>query len=108
MIQWAKTNGYQYFDFFGIEANVAEALLSSGQIPEALKENSLYGATMYKLKFGGNIIKYPGSYMYYSDKMKHLKETSSDELENLMICYKKFYWAEKNFFRDRKASKFVL
>jgi lipid II:glycine glycyltransferase (peptidoglycan interpeptide bridge formation enzyme) len=108
MIQWAKANGFQYYDFYALEPQAAEALLTTGQIPEACKKHFFYGSTVFKINFGGKIIKYPGSYIYYSNKMKHLIDTSNDELEDMMKHYKDFYWAEKNFFRDRETYKFNI
>jgi len=107
MIQWAKANGFQYYDFCMLDHVIAEALVTTGQIPEEYKTRFFYGSTMFKLNFGGEIIKYPGVYIYYSDNMKHLLETSKDELDYLIKCYKDFFWAEKNFFRDREENRFV-
>ena len=103
MIQWAKANGFQYYDFCQIDRKVAEAYRSSEPMPEELKNTDFYGPTIFKLQFGGNMLKAPGEFFYYSEKMKHLMETSSDELANLLKRYKDFYWAKKNFFRDHKV-----
>jgi len=101
MIQWAKTNGFHYFDFVQINISVADAFYSNEPMPDSLKALNFYGPTIFKLEFGGSIIKYPGEYICYSNKMKHLIDSSEDELKNLMKTYHSFYWAKKNFFRDR-------
>ena len=106
MIQWAKSNGYQYYDFCEINLKVAEAYHSSEPIPEALKATRFYGPTMFKLHFGGIIIKNLGEYVCYSNKMKYLIDTSVNDLEQLFDKYWDFFWAEKNFFRDRQEYKF--
>ena len=99
MIQWAKTNGFQYYDFCEIDYEVAEAYRSSDEIPDDLKARMFYGPTIFKLHFGGNITKRSDIYVLYSDKMKHLIETSSDELDILLKHSKDFYWAKKFFSR---------
>ena len=104
MIQWAKTNGFQYYDFCQIDPTIAEAYHSSEPMPEALKAKNFYGPTMFKLRFGGNIITYPGLYVCYSDKMKHLIETSSDELSHLLKLSKDLYWGTKYFFRNHQIN----
>jgi len=101
MIQWAKTNSFQNFDFYYINPIIAETYKSSAPIPESLKELSTYGPTIYKMSFGGTIMNAPGIFIYYSDEMKHLIETSSDDLQQLLKLYKDFYWRKLNFFRDR-------
>ena len=99
MIQWAKANGFQHYDFVEIDLDVAEAFLSSEPIPETVRKKYFYGPTMFKLQFGGHIVKYPDLYVYYSDKMKYLMETASDELAQLLQQSKNFYWSAKRFFR---------
>ena len=103
MIQWAKTNGFQYYDFCEIDKDVAEAFRSGEPIPEDLQERIFFGPTIFKIQFGGNIISYPDVYVYYSDKMKHMIETETDEFLHLMMLYKDFYWSVKNFSRNHKV-----
>ena len=102
MIQWAKTNGFQYYDFCEIDYDIAEAYRSSDEIPDDLKARMFYGPTIFKLHFGGNITQRSGIYVLYSDKMKHLMETSSNELGLLLKHSKDFYWAKKFFSRVRQ------
>ena len=102
MIQWAKNNNFLYYDFCQIDRRIADAYLSKEPVNETLKKHFIYGPTIYKLNFGGNMIKYPCSFVCYSDKMKHLIETSSDELTHLFKLSKDYYWAKKNFFRDHQ------
>jgi len=91
-----------YYDFCQIDRRIADAYLSKEPVNETLKKHFIYGPTIYKLNFGGNMIKYPGLFVCYSDKMKHLIETSSDELTHLFKLSKDYYWAKKNFFRDHQ------
>jgi len=103
MIQWAKENGYKYYDFCEIDIKVAEAYRSSDPVLETLKTTDFHGPTMFKLQFGGDIIKYPGLYVCYSDKTKQLIETSGEELIHLLKSYKDYFWAKKNFFRNHNS-----
>ena len=100
IIQWAKENGFSHFDFCQIDRKIADAYKSTEPFHEELKKSDSYGMTMFKLYFGGDIIKYPGVYVFYSDKFKHLIETNRDNLTRLIKLSKDLYWAKKNFFRD--------
>ena len=104
MIQWAKTNGFRYYDFCEIEKDIFDAIRSDEPIPEELKKRVFFGPTMFKMQFGGNIISYPDVYVYYSDKVKHLLDNSSEELMHLIKHYKDFYWGTKNFSRDHQIN----
>jgi len=102
MIQWAKANDFQYYDFCDIDYEVVEAYRSSDEIPDALKARGFYGPTIFKIHFGGNITKGSGRYILYSDKMKHLIKTSNEELNLLLKHSKDSFWAKKFFSRARQ------
>ena len=60
VIKWARSQGYRYTDFEGIEPQLADAILSGvemGDVPE-------YSASLFKLRFGGSIVVDPSSYDY--------------------------------------------
>lgn len=57
-IQWAKTHGYKKFDFEGIDASGARALLRGEPLPESLRCKPDF----FKLGFGGQVILYPEAY----------------------------------------------
>ena len=106
MIQWAKNNGFQIYDFCEIDNDIAKVIRSGEPIPDSFKEKFFYGPTVFKLQFGGNIIEYPKMYACYSEKLKHIIETSKEDLTNLIKLYKDFYWGAKNFSNDHQVNFF--
>lgn len=60
VIRWAKSQGYRFTDFEGIEPELAEAILS-GKGPI---DQPKYSASMFKLRFGGKVVVDPPSYDY--------------------------------------------
>lgn len=65
VIEWAKTNGYRYYDFEGIEAEAAQAVVENRQLPESLHQS----VSTFKLGFGGEIKFFPGAYIYISNQV---------------------------------------
>jgi peptidoglycan pentaglycine glycine transferase (the first glycine) len=59
ILEWAKSNGYKYFDFGGIDSQEAEALKAGN--PSKDYENSL---TYFKYGFGGALTFNPTTYEY--------------------------------------------
>ncbi len=59
-IQWAKANGYRYYDLEGIEREAAKAALHNDALPDEFKQT----VTSYKLGFGGEVTLLPGVYTY--------------------------------------------
>jgi lipid II:glycine glycyltransferase (peptidoglycan interpeptide bridge formation enzyme) len=59
-ITWAKSHGYRYFDFEGIDTDTAKALLSKKITVDSIK----HSVTSFKLKFGGEVTLFPSSYDY--------------------------------------------
>jgi hypothetical protein len=55
VIQWAKAQGYHYYDFEGIHPAAAKALLAQQPLPSFLAQS----ATSFKLSFGGHPILLP-------------------------------------------------
>lgn len=60
VIRWAKANGYRYYDFDGLEPDVAESILQGQPIPR----ESVQSVTRFKLGFNGAIVLRPGVYEY--------------------------------------------
>lgn len=54
-MRWAKERGYRWYDFDGIERDVAAALQSGGDRPESGK----VGVPRFKQGFGGEIVVFP-------------------------------------------------
>ena len=69
-IEWAKEKGLKRYDFVQLDRESTNAILSQEPIPESIKNRSFFGPTFFKLKFGGNIVEYPDSYVYYPNKIK--------------------------------------
>ena len=103
MIRWAKENGFQQYDFCEIDKIVAEAFLSSEPMTEDVTTRYFYGPTMFKLQFGGYVVNYPGIYVFYSDKIKHLKENVRDDFSQLLQLSRDFFWSTKRFFRRHQG-----
>jgi lipid II:glycine glycyltransferase (peptidoglycan interpeptide bridge formation enzyme) len=59
-IQWAKSQGYRYYDFEGINPEAARAIASGEPLPDFLTQT----VTRFKLGFGGQLFLYPGPYDY--------------------------------------------
>lgn len=59
-VQWAKANGYRYFDFEGIEREAALAVLQGGELPEKFH----HSPDFLKLGFGGQVTIFPEAYEY--------------------------------------------
>jgi peptidoglycan pentaglycine glycine transferase (the first glycine) len=59
-IKWAKSRGYLFVDHEAIETPVAEAVLSGREVPP----DPRYTATLFKLKWGGQVVLTPPSFDY--------------------------------------------
>lgn len=59
-ITWAKSHGYRYYDFEGIDPQAAREILNGNPLPDALSQST----TSFKLGFGGQVVLYPGAYEY--------------------------------------------
>lgn len=60
-IQWAKEQGYRWYDFMGIDETVARALLQNQPVPDLAE---IGGYTFFKLGFGGQVMLSPSPYDY--------------------------------------------
>jgi lipid II:glycine glycyltransferase (peptidoglycan interpeptide bridge formation enzyme) len=58
MILWAKQNGFRYLDLVGIESDFAAEIMQGHHPPNDPK----YGASFFKLGFGGKIVLVPDAY----------------------------------------------
>lgn len=69
MIEWAKKKGFRYYDFVNLDAPTARAILAEETITEELKSRKDYGSTFYKMRFGGEVVFYPGAYVFVPNKI---------------------------------------
>ena len=70
-IKWAKSKGYRSLDFEGVDLKVARTLLSG----EPLPDETMKGATFFKLGFGGRITLFPEAYDYIPNPILRLVYT---------------------------------
>lgn len=64
-IQWAKANGYQSYDFEGINSQVAHAIIHDQPVPKSLVDS----VTRFKLGFGGGVQLVPPAYGYVANSI---------------------------------------
>lgn len=69
MIEWAKKIGFRFYDFVNLDAPTAMAILAEEKITEEIKSRRDYGSTFYKMRFGGEVIFYPGAYVFVPNKI---------------------------------------
>jgi lipid II:glycine glycyltransferase (peptidoglycan interpeptide bridge formation enzyme) len=67
VIQWAKSQGFRYYDFEGIEPQTATAILRGEAIPESMQ----HSPTGFKLRFGGRVTLFPPAYDYLYNPLVH-------------------------------------
>ncbi len=60
-IQWAKQQGYRYYDFEGISPDVASSILQTGHVPK----NNEGSVTSFKFGFGGQVTFHPEAYDHF-------------------------------------------
>ncbi len=63
-IEWAKSNGFKKYDFVQVSGEVAEAYLHNKSNLSKLENNIFFGPTVNKMRWGGELIIYPGRYIY--------------------------------------------
>ncbi|MFT3740011.1 MAG: GNAT family N-acetyltransferase [Breznakibacter sp.] len=71
IIEWAKREGFRYYDFVHVDPISAEAIESDQPIAPEIKDRSHFGSTFYKMQFGGHIVHYPDIYYYYPSKVNY-------------------------------------
>lgn len=64
-IEWAKTAGFHYYDFDGINRAVAETIVRDEPLPPEASET----VTRFKLGFGGEIRLLPETYSYIDSRL---------------------------------------
>ena len=71
-MQWAKAQGYHWFDQDGVKWEAAEALANDEPIPESAKKSASY----FKLGFGGQPLLLPEAHIYLYNPILRLGYTS--------------------------------
>jgi lipid II:glycine glycyltransferase (peptidoglycan interpeptide bridge formation enzyme) len=67
-ILYAKNMGFKYYDFVQIDPIVANAIKSVAQVSDKIKSRELYGATEFKLRYGGDAVIYPGFFTCFANE----------------------------------------
>jgi lipid II:glycine glycyltransferase (peptidoglycan interpeptide bridge formation enzyme) len=62
---WAKELGFKYYDCVMLDPKVVIALQSDKPVPEKIKKKEFYGPTHFKMRWGGEIVFYPGVHTYF-------------------------------------------
>ena len=58
-IEWAKSQGYRFYNFEGVDRTAAEVLLRGEPLPDSLNQS----VTRFKVGFGGQVKLLPGVYL---------------------------------------------
>ncbi|MCP4095577.1 MAG: peptidoglycan bridge formation glycyltransferase FemA/FemB family protein [Planctomycetaceae bacterium] len=66
-IQWAKQQGYEFYDLEGISRTDAESIVQSDQIDYS----SLAGPTQYKIRLGGEVTILPTAFCFFTNPLLH-------------------------------------
>lgn len=69
LIEWAQRNGFRHFDIMQVDPGIARALKENTPITPELASNRIYGPTLFKIGFGGNIVEYPGTYYRFRNPL---------------------------------------
>lgn len=69
LIKWAKNNGFRYFDFVQVDSVVTDHLAAHLPETEELKARRLYGSTLFKAGFGGQVVKFSGPWFRFQNPL---------------------------------------
>jgi len=67
-IKYAKEKGFSLFDFVEVNPDVATSYLGEDYQEESLKGKNFFGPTINKLRWGGDVIPFPGKLMFVSNR----------------------------------------
>jgi lipid II:glycine glycyltransferase (peptidoglycan interpeptide bridge formation enzyme) len=67
VIEWAKANGYRYYDLEGIDEDTAREITENKKNSGPLESN----VTSFKIGFGGDVSFSPGPYLYITASILH-------------------------------------
>lgn len=91
-IQWAKGQGYRYYDFEGIQPRVAKRILNSEPIPD----NMLQTVTRFKLGFNGQVTLLPDAYEYlYNPVLRWSYNTLYSQISTSKRLKKALKWLRR-------------
>ncbi len=97
-IQWAEKNRYKYFDFGGVDALGAQAVLSGQELPEDLK----HSPDFLKYGFGGKVTFYPRAYDYVSNPfLKQIYQKAPMQIGRHSLLERSIYRIRKVLMRSQ-------
>jgi peptidoglycan pentaglycine glycine transferase (the first glycine) len=67
LIKWSKNNGFNYFDIVQVDPIVTDHLSSGLPVTNELKSRRIYGPTLFKIGFGGSVIKFSGPWFRFQN-----------------------------------------
>lgn len=67
LIKWSKDNGFRYFDIVQVDSCVTDHLSNGLPVTDELKSRRLYGPTLFKLGFGGAVVKFSGPWFRFQN-----------------------------------------
>ena len=67
LIKWSKDHGFRYFDIIQIDPIITDHLSLGLPITDELKSRRLYGPTLYKIGFGGKVVKFSGPWFRFQN-----------------------------------------
>lgn len=67
LIKWSKINGFRYFDNVQVDAAVTDHIELGLPVTDELKSRRLYGTTIFKLSFGGDVLKFSGPWFRFQN-----------------------------------------
>jgi lipid II:glycine glycyltransferase (peptidoglycan interpeptide bridge formation enzyme) len=99
-INWAKENGFSFYDFVHVDAISAEAIESTAPVPENIKTRDHFGSTFYKMQFGGRVMHYPPAFCLFSHSVLCLLiNTVAAKLLEFQMTKKLLRWMKKTIKR---------
>lgn len=88
-IEWAKSHGYRYYDFEGIDSDAARKMIADQPIPKS----ALQSVTRFKTGFGGKIELLPKTYSYIDNRLlKWSYETAYPKIAGWQVTKKAMTW----------------
>jgi hypothetical protein len=67
LIKWSKNNCFKYFDFVQVDPVVADHLSTTLPLTDEIKSRRFYGSTMFKIGFGGEVVKFSGPWFRFQN-----------------------------------------
>jgi hypothetical protein len=65
-IRWSKLHGYRYVDQWQVDPEVVRAVSAGrGAVPDRVRERRMFGSTVHKMAFGGEMISLPKPYCLF-------------------------------------------